>query len=93
MHYVLITHEVNDYAAWKKGFDRAHDLRKSAGEIAYQILRYEVDANRVVHFSKWQSLDRAKAFFESDKVKDIRKELGVKNPKFVYLNELEAGTL
>ena len=93
MTYVLITHEVIDYAAWKAGFDQASDLRKSAGEIEYQVLRFENDPNKIVHFSKWQSQDQAKEFFESDKVKEIRKELGVKDPVFVYLEELEQGML
>lgn len=93
MKYVLIIHEVDDYAVWKKGFDMASDLRKSAGEIDFQILKYDDDPNKIVHFSKWQSLDRAKAFFESDKVNTIRKELGVKAPKFIYLEELENGVL
>ncbi len=93
MSYVLIIHEVDEYVVWKKGFDQASDLRKSAGEIEFQILRYEDDPNKVVHFSKWRSLDQAKVFFESEKVKEIRSELGVKSPEFIYLDELENGVL
>ena len=63
MEYVLITHEVDDYKEWKRGFDKASDLRKEAGEQEYQVLQYDGDPNRVVHFSKWQSLEKAKAFF------------------------------
>jgi len=93
MKYVLIIHEVNDYAVWKKRFDQAGDLRRSAGEIEFQLLKYADNPNKLVHFSKWQSLDQAKIFFESDKVKDIRKNLGVKAPEFIYLDELENGIL
>ena len=93
MKYVLIIHEVGDYAVWKKGFDQASDLRKSAGEIDFQTLKYENDPNKIVHFSKWQSLDQARAFFESDRVKNIRTELGVKAAEFIYLDELENGIL
>ncbi|MFT4569023.1 MAG: hypothetical protein ACI9FN_003993, partial [Saprospiraceae bacterium] len=32
MHYVLIIHEVESYAEWKKGFDKASKIRKKAGE-------------------------------------------------------------
>lgn len=93
MPYVLITHEVEDYLHWKKGFDAAADLRKQAGEIEFQVLTYEGDANHVVHFSRWRSLSAAKAFFESDQVNKIRADLGVKRPKFVYLNQDAAGVL
>lgn len=89
MPSVLIIHEVADYAAWKKIFDEAADIRKQAGEISYQLLNYPHDANNIVHFSKWTSLDNARQFFESPALIDIRKKAGVKSPEFIYLNELE----
>ncbi len=93
MKFVLIIHEVADYAAWKIGFDKAAKIRKEAGEIAFQVLVDNKEANKVVHFSHWESHEQAKAFFESEKVKKIRIDLGVKQPDFIYLNELESGTL
>ena len=65
MPHVLIIHEVETYSAWKAIFDQAADIRKRAGEISYQLLRYDTDANTVVHFSEWSSLDNARCFFES----------------------------
>jgi hypothetical protein len=50
MQYVLIIHEVEDYPAWKKIFDNAAGIRREAGERSYQVLKYEDDANRIVHF-------------------------------------------
>lgn len=93
MNYVLIIHEVDDYAKWKVGFDKASGIRKAAGEISYQVLRFENESNRVVHYSKWQSLDKARGFFESEEVAAIRASLGVKAPEFNYLQELESGSL
>ena len=40
MQHVLIIHEVESYPAWKAVFDQAADIRKLAGEISYQLLRY-----------------------------------------------------
>ena len=57
MDYVLIIHAVKDYAAWKKIFDDAATIRKEAGEQRYQVLKYEQDVNKIVHFSQWVSLD------------------------------------
>jgi quinol monooxygenase YgiN len=57
MQYVLIIHEVASYPAWKAIFDQAREIRKNAGEISYQLLRYENDTNKIVHFSEWSSLD------------------------------------
>ena len=93
MKHVLIIHEVEDYLTWKKVFDDASTIRKEAGEQAYQVLRYAHEPNKIVHFSIWTSIEDAKNFFESPKLVQIRKEAGVKSPDFIYLEELEAGTL
>ncbi|NOS78426.1 MAG: antibiotic biosynthesis monooxygenase [Nitrospira sp.] len=93
MPHVLIIHEVEAYPAWKVIFDQAAGIRKVAGEISYQLLRYDTDANRIVHFSEWSSLDEARHFFESPELVEIRKKAGVKAPDFLYLHEIERGLL
>lgn len=93
MQYVLIIHEVEDYPAWKTVFDNAAGIRREAGERSYQVLKYENDANRIVHFSAWTSVAAARAFFESPRLVEIRRQAGVKAPEFIYLDLLEAGTL
>jgi heme-degrading monooxygenase HmoA len=91
--FVLIVHEVEDYAAWKAIFDGAAGLRRAAGEMSFQVLRDERDPNRIVHFSRWRDLDSARRFFESDELVEIRRQAGVKAPQFNYLGELESGLL
>ncbi len=93
MPYVLIIHEVEAYPAWKAVFDQAAGIRKQAGEIRYQLLRDDLDANRIVHFSEWASLDAARRFFESPELVALRKTAGVKAPEFLYLQEIEQGRL
>lgn len=93
MNHVLIIHEVENYQAWKKIFDDASAIRKEAGEISYQVLKFENEPTKIVHFSVWSSIASAKAFFESPKLVQIRKEAGVKSPEFIYLEELETGIL
>ena len=93
MPHVLIIHEVADYPAWKAVFDGAAAMRRDAGERSYQVLKYQHDANRIVHFSAWTSLDDARRFFESPALVRIRAEAGVKSPEFIYLEEIEAGIL
>ena len=93
MPYVLIIHEVADYPAWKKVFDGAAGIRREAGERSFQVLKYQSDPNRIVHFSAWTSIEDARRFFESPKLVRIRAEAGVKAPEFIYLDQIEAGTL
>lgn len=93
MKHVLIIHEVEDYDAWKKVFDNAATIRKEAGEMSYQVLKYDQNPNKIVHFSVWNSIENARSFFESPRLVQIRKEAGVKSPEFMYLDELEQGIL
>ncbi len=93
MKYVLIIHEVNEYTIWKKILDEASGIRKKAGEISYQVLKYQSDSQKIVHFSMWSSLEKAKQFFQSPALIKIRNEAGVKSPHFIYLEQLESGIL
>lgn len=93
MSHVLIIHEVATYPAWKAVFDGAAGLRKRAGEISYQLLRRDTDANHVVHFSCWSTLDDARRFFESPELIEIRRKAGVRAPEFLYLTSIEQGVL
>jgi quinol monooxygenase YgiN len=93
MQFVLINHEVADYAAWKAVFDQAATLRRDAGEMTYQVLRSDAEPNRIVHFSRWRSLAAARDFFESEQFARIRKQAGVKSPRLLYLDQLESGVL
>lgn len=93
MEHVLIIHEVEAYPAWKAIFDQATEMRKQAGKISYQLLRYDNDANKIVHFSEWSSLDMARRFFESPELVEIRRSAGVKAPDFMYLQEIERAVL
>ena len=86
MQYVLIIHEVAAYPAWKAVFDQAANIRKSAGEISYQLLRYDNDANNIVHFSQWSSLDNARRFFYQILSRNLRPVVNV-----IYEREPFAG--
>lgn len=93
MQFVLIIHEVADYPAWKAIFNDASTLRREAGEVTYQVLKYRSDPDRIVHFSRWRSLEAARAFFESETLVEIRRQAGATAPEFIYLDQLESGSL
>lgn len=93
MPTVLIVHEVASYPAWKQVFDEAAGIRRAAGERRYQLLCDAREPRRIVHFSEWVSLDRARAFFESPELVEIRARAGVHAPEFFYLDEIERGEL
>lgn len=91
--YVLIIHDVEDYGRWKEVFNAASSIRRDAGEIDYKLLHEQSDERKIVHFSRWHSLKKARLFFESGKLADIRRLAGVKAPQFLYLQRIEQGAL
>ena len=88
MASLLIQHQVKDYAAWKKVFDSAIDLRTSNGELSAQVYRDVSDPNKVTTINKWNSLANAQKFAHSPELKAAMEKAGVVGaPNVSFLNE------
>ena len=88
MASMLIQHQVKDYAAWKKVFDSAIDLRTSNGELSAQVYRDVSDPNKVTTINKWNSLANAQKFAQSSDLKAAMEKAGVVGqPNVFFLNE------
>src|SRR3569832_1380467 len=69
VQHLLIIHALTSHPAWTTVIDLVADICKR-GEIPYQLLRFDNDANDVTHFSVCASLDKARRFFESPECGD-----------------------
>ena len=88
MASMLIQHQVKDYAAWKKVFDSAIDLRTSNGGLSAQVYRDASDPNKVTTINKWNSLANAQKFAHSPELKAAMEKAGVVGaPNISFLNE------
>lgn len=88
MASMLITHQVEDFAAWKKVFDSHASLRTSNGEISTQIFRDASDPNKLTIINKWNSLANAQKFAHSPELKAAMEKAGVVGqPSVAFLNE------
>ena len=88
MASMLIQHQVKDYAAWKKVFDSAIDLRTSNGGLSAQVYRDASDPNKVTTINKWNSLANAQKFAHSLELKAAMEKAGVVGaPNVSFLNE------
>jgi quinol monooxygenase YgiN len=89
MATMLIQHKVKSFAEWKKVFDSAVELRKSAGELSTQIYQDASDPNKVTVVNKWDSLANAQKFAHSPELKAAMEKAGVDGPPSVsFLNEV-----
>jgi quinol monooxygenase YgiN len=88
MASLLIQHQVKDYAAWKKVFDSAIDLRKSNGELSAQVYRDTSDPNKITTINKWNTIANAQKFAHSPELKAAMEKAGVVGAPIVsFLNE------
>jgi quinol monooxygenase YgiN len=88
MASMMVQHQVKDFAAWKKVFDSAIDMRKSSGELSAQVYRDSTDPNKITTINKWDSLANAQKFAHSPDLKAAMEKAGVVGAPIVsFLNE------
>jgi hypothetical protein len=85
--HLLIRHKVQDFAAWKQGYDAHLPKRTEAGLTEKYLLRGDTDPNEVILLFEVQELSRAKAFSESADLRERMQKLGVVDkPNIYFLN-------
>lgn len=74
---IIMTHEVKDFAAWKKGFDAGKNVRTSAGVTIEDVYQSVKNPNLVTVIGEAPSAKVAKGFLESDVLKSAMEKAGV----------------
>jgi heme-degrading monooxygenase HmoA len=94
MPFVIVTqHKVEDYDKWKTEFNSGIDMRKEAGEKAYQIFHTDDDPNNLAILFEWDNLDNARKFMESNELREKMQKGGViGKPEIHFLEEVEKGS-
>src|SRR5689334_6563892 len=73
----VVTHEVSDYAAWKKAFDAHASARAKNGIFSTHINRSAENPNLVSIYLAGKTAEGLRAFLSSDDVKSTMKNAGV----------------
>ena len=84
MNYVLIRHEVADFAKWKPVYDAHLSARQKAGLKEEHLFRNAEDPNEVLLLFSMEDVDKAKAFASSDDLRGAMKKSGVTDKPDVY---------
>ena len=89
MPYMLVQHEVEDFAKWKVAFDAFADLRKSNGEQSVQLFQDAQNPNAITALFGWDSVENAQKYAQSPELKAGMQEAGVTGPPSVsFLTEV-----
>jgi len=90
MPYLLVRHDVKDFAAWKPHFDKHAATRKKSGSKGVHIYKSSQKPNEVVLLFEWDNAKNMKAFGESDDLKKVQEKAGVVGrPDVFFLEEIE----
>lgn len=85
---MIMTHEVKDFAAWKKGFDAGKGVRSNAGVTIEDVYHSIDDPNLVTVIGEAPSALVANAFLKSDELKRAMEKAGViSNPEVKILKK------
>ena len=87
-NYLLVRHQVRDFAQWKRGYDAHLPKRIEAGLTEKYLLRGAHDLNEVILLFEAQDVNRAKAFAESADLRETMQKVGVVDkPDLYFLND------
>jgi hypothetical protein len=74
---VIVTHEVKDYAAWRKGFDADEGNRTKAGFKVKGVFADVKNPKIVSIIGEFPSAEAAEGFTQSPKLKEVMEKAGV----------------
>jgi heme-degrading monooxygenase HmoA len=90
MPALLIRHKVNDFETWKPVFDELDANRRAHGCQGSWIFRNDDNPSETLILLRWDDLDRARLYVQSDDLRDALNRGGVaEEPDFWFLEDSE----
>lgn len=80
---VVVTHDVEDFDAWKQAFDRHAATRRSAGIVAAHVNRHVEAPGRLSVYLAGADVGKLEAFLSSKDLIETMRDAGVKGPPHV----------
>jgi heme-degrading monooxygenase HmoA len=88
---VMVRHKVSEFSRWKQVFDEHFGSRHAAGELSHRLFHTHDDGSDLTLFFDWETLDMARAFFGSERLRESMQKAGViGQPEVVYLEEVRS---
>ena len=84
MHHVLVRIKVEDYARWRPVFDELANLRTRFGSKGGHLFQKSDNPNEVVLLFEWDSLEKARQYFQSEELRRGMQSAGVQGPPDVH---------
>lgn len=77
MATVILSHEVSDFAQWKKGFDEGETMRAAAGVQTHGVYNSVENPNHVTVITEFPSVEAVHGFLANPQLKADMESAGV----------------
>jgi hypothetical protein len=85
---LFVHHKVQDYPTWRKVFDETTLTRTRFGSTGQQVFCSPTDPNEITILTEWKEISQARAYAQSNEMKDAMQNAGViSQPDVVFLNK------
>jgi hypothetical protein len=84
MATLFVRHDVADFGTWKQAYDEFDEERRSMGVTGHGVYQAEGNPNDVTIYHHFESMDAAKAFMASDRLREKMVEAGVEGEPKVW---------
>ena len=89
MATLFVRHDVTDFKIWKAAYDGFDAERRAMGVTAHGVFQTDGRPNSVTAYHDFKSMDAAKAFASSARLKEVMKEAGVSSaPEIWFANRV-----
>lgn len=84
MATLFVRHRVADFGTWKQAYDAFDEERRGMGVIGDGVYQADGDPNAVTAYHHFESMEAAKAFGASERLKEVMEGAGVEGEPDVW---------
>ena len=84
MATLFVRHTVADFSAWKKVYDEFDAERKTMGVTGHGVYQLDGNPNDVTVYHEFATMEAAKAFAASDRLKAVMQRAGIQGPPAIW---------
>ena len=84
MATLFVRHDVADFGQWKRAYDAFDEERRSMGVTGHGVYQTDGNPNDVTVYHDFESMDAAKAFAGSERLREVMQQAGVQGEPMVW---------
>jgi len=84
---LFVRHQVKEFGPWKTAYDAFDEERKTMGVTNHGVYQSDDNPNEVTLYHKFKSIDAAKAFVDSPRLKEVMEGAGVASAPDIWFGK------